>query len=328
MIENTADELSSFKQNINLIHAAEQLGFVVAKTEGATTVMDHKSGDRIYVSVNSDSRDWCFISESFGGSIIDLVQHYKGYNLGQTRKFLRAAHGWPDPLERQKEAKVVSARNLDGVAAAQEWEAANFNPKLPFLLHTRMLSEKTLCAVQFKDKFREDARHNAVFPYYSVVDGTFRLVGTEARNRQSGTMTRTYCKYTQDAGPGIWISNRPTDMTDSIRYCVITESPLDAMAYYELKDDGYKAGSTFLSTRNGAKPEDILALLKALPGNATIVSAFDNDQAGNKYCQLISRLSEKVGLAFADDRPASENDWNQVLINRKAKTFINSIVPT
>ncbi len=319
MIENTTDELSSFKQNINLIHAAEQLGFVVVRTEGSTTVLEHKLGDRIYVSVNSESRDWCFISDSFGGSIIDLVQHYKGYNLGQTRKFLRAAHGWPDPLERRRAAKVVSARNLDGVAAAQEWAAANFNPKLPFLLHTRLTSEETLCAPQFADKFREDARHNAVFPYFAVVGGKFQLVGTEARNRQSGTTARSYCKYTQDAAPGIWISNRPIGGIEAIKYCVLTESPIDAMAFYELHDAAYKAGSTFLSIRNGANPDDIIALLNALPGNTKVVCAFDSDPAGDRYCQLISDLAEKVGLSWVEDRPADAKDWNDVLIKLRTK---------
>ena len=323
MIENTADELVSFKQTINLVHAAEQLGFVVVAKEGATTVLEHKPGDRIYVSVNSESRDWCFVSKHLSGSIIDLVQHYKGFNLGQTRKFLRAAHGWPDPLERRKASKVVSLRKLDGLAAAKEWQAARVNPKLPFLRHTRMLSEQTLGAPQFVGKFREDARHNAVFPYFAVIEGKWRLVGTEARNRQSGDMARSFCKYTQDAGPGIWISNRPEGGTEAIMYCVITESPLDAMAYHELHDAAHKAASTYLAIRNGAKSDDIVALLKALPGNAKVICAFDNDPAGDRYYKLISELADNVGLACAEYRTAESKDWNDSLI--KLRTEENRI---
>jgi hypothetical protein len=146
---------------------------------------------------------------------------------------------------------------------------------------------------------------NIGFPYY---DAEGETVGYEIRNKQYKHMVegskRSSC---------IWHSNIP----DTLDRVVLTESPIDALSYHQLKG----RENTLYVAFAGAVGVEQIATLKAIirrtdtSPDFKFISAVDNDDAGRRY-------TDKFKNAFSEniivDNPFSK-DFNEDLKKSQSK---------
>lgn len=175
-------------------------------------------------------------------------------------------------------------------------------------LYSRGLQSHTLKNAAFKGTIfnvKIGEYDNIGFPYYDAED---KIAGYEICNKQYKWMVAGSKRSTC-----IWHSNIP----DRLDFVVLTESPIDALSYYQLK--GKK--NTLYAAFAGAVGDDQIATLKAIIKKANtnsdfkFISAVDNDKAGRRY-------TEKFRDAFSEnliiDVP-SLKDFNEDLKKVKAR---------
>ena len=309
MIDNNKEEIERFKTDIDLRNVALRLGFYTDKamSDKNHTVMRHMN-DKIIVGVSAKTNYWLWSSNiGAAGTVIDLVQSRLSLNLGETRKWLREMVGWksPDTVKEFREKPTAIKENTTQKATL-EWQECKDNAEPVFLTISRKIAATTLQAKEFKDTFREDARHNVVFPYY--VDN--ELVAVERRNKSFEAGKPSFKQYTAAATPGAWKSNFPV----AVKNLVFVESPIDAFSHFEMLENEKKDGVAYCAIRSGTPDEEIIRIIESAR-NARIVAAFDTDAAGDTYTEKLKKLAKRD---IFESRPVFKNsDWNEQLIQRK-----------
>jgi hypothetical protein len=94
------EELEGFKIRINLTEYAAGQGYVLDRKASSrkSVAMAEPSGDKIVITRFHDQH-WVYFSvrQEHSGTIIDLVQHTRGCNLGRVRQELRSWSGGGRP---------------------------------------------------------------------------------------------------------------------------------------------------------------------------------------------------------------------------------------
>ena len=309
MIDNNKEEIERFKTDIDLRNVALRLGFYTDKamSDKNHTVMRHMN-DKIIVGVSAKTSYWLWSSNSgAAGTVIDLVQSRLSLNLGETRKWLREMVGWKSPdTTKEFREKPKSIKENTTQKATLDWQECNENATPLFLTISRKIATTTLQAKEFKDTFREDERHNVVFPYHYDNE----LVAVERRNKSFEAGKPSFKQYTAAATPGAWKSNFPL----AVKNLVFVESPIDAFSHFEMLENEKKDGVAYCAIRSGTPDEEIIRIIESV-GNARIVAAFDTDKAGDTYTEKLKKLAKRD---IFESRPVVKNsDWNEQLIQRK-----------
>ena len=300
-----ASEFDSFKRNIDLRQFAATFGYQIDKRESwrGSAVLRKKadkiivkrgsSGHYVYFSVR-DSQD--------NGTIIDFVKYRKNLGLGEIRKMLRPWIGREDlPAMRPLEKTRKDRRRVER-AYLQTSDA----PCHPYLEKTRGVPPAVLSSSRFAGRVRSDRRGNAIFPHFDDVG----LCGFEIKNDG-------FTGFATGGTKGLWLSRRrPKD-----RRIVFAESAIDALSFASLFPD--TDDLTRYASLGGRPSSKQLALVRAavrdLSGRPTIVAAFDADDAGRSYVEMLRRIVAEEprgihGLEFVSSLPSQEGlDWNDVL---------------
>jgi hypothetical protein len=180
--------------------------------------------------------------------------------------------------------------------------------KNPGYLYSRGLQSQTLNNATFKGRIFNvtiGEPDNIGFPYY---DAEGETVGYEIRNKQYKHMVegskRSSC---------IWHSNIP----DTLDRVVLTESPIDALSYHQLKG---RENTLYVAFAGAVGVEQITTLKAIIRRTDTspdfkFISAVDNDDAGRRY-------TDKFKNAFSEniivDNPFSK-DFNEDLKKSQSK---------
>lgn len=299
------------KTEIDLHSLAAQLGFALdeSASDRNHSVMRHPDGTKLIIGTSSAGH-WVFSSnQGRQGTAIDLLQWRTGATVSEALKKLQAqlnaATVESSPTRAVARPRKPSAGNSE--LAKSEWLSAKATTRCAFLEQTRGISHETLASKRFADTFRVDDHHNAVFPYLAQTG----LVGVERRNRPSAEGGRSFKAYTAGAAPGVWSSQGTADDWR----VVIVESPIDAMAHYQLSLPADREGTRYLAIRNGISAELLKATMVGLPDGMVVVSACDADAAGAAYAEKIEAAAIEAGRDFAiEPPPGPAKDWNEALL--------------
>jgi hypothetical protein len=301
--DNDPHELDRFKQSIDLVdYATRRHGYDVKKAgprdqwyqlekDGEMLIVSRKAGGHQVYLNPGDDRD--------SGSIIDFVKTRENQTLGQVRQTLRQylgepnpspAHGGPaapsppplapaayapnasEPAELETEAE----RRARLVAAVMGTHAALTDRSY---LHHRHLSDETIDSPAFQGRVftsQQGNFRNTAFPLYNE----HGIATVEQRNDD-------YKHLLQLPKTGVWVSH-PTEGKDTpVQRLVVSESPVDAMSYYQLHHRGAEGQpNTLYVATSGTVTERQVELIQKLIDKQEpreVVLANDNDAAGRRF---------------------------------------------
>jgi hypothetical protein len=297
------DELETFKRSINLVDFVAFHGFSEIdrlKSSRACTVL-RRGGEKIGISQDSNNNHWLYfdIRKEKGGTIIDFLQSETNYNLGEIRRELRSWSGSPAKGLELSTYRLPVTSDPDRLKVTAEYgKCEKVNRSHPFL-ESRGIKPATYLSNRFSDSLFWDHFNNIVFPHYD----TEGLCGLEKRNNK-------FWGFSDQGKKGMWFSrSRPED-----RRFVFCESGIDALSYFQLKDDNV---TRYFSLCGNLSDDVQIPLLKVLIAgypDTDFILAFDNDQGGRKMIKKIeTTFPEK---SFFVDLPSTEgDDWNDMLQN-------------
>lgn len=149
-------------------------------------------------------------------------------------------------------------------------------------LFSRGLSNESLHSKEFLDSvynLKVGEFDNIAFPYY---DPEGNIIGLDLRNKQFKQMLAG-----SNRSMGVWHSALPE--TNALNEIVLTESPIDAMSYYELKKKNVTNHTTLYIAFGGSIANGQIETMKKIVshyGNSEetiFTSAVDNDGKGEEY---------------------------------------------
>jgi len=326
------------KKYINLVElAVNKFGYKIKKNKSSRYYKTlKKDGDIIVVSRNMNNEHWIYFNtrdDNDNGTIIDFIQNRTGYNLGEVRRFLSKY------LQEKREGKIKEIKDFyvepsqskDMKLILSEIEQLTYLKENNYLTAERKINKDII----EKYPVYQDKRNNIVFILY---DELGYITGLAKYNK----------KFKQILGSkGIWSSIQQDVLNDKeenlkdkvkkIEKIFITESPIDALSYTELRNTDIE--KTLLLTTQGQISDrtiDILfSFIKAIylitkRKTLKIVLGFDKDETGLYFATEVSfKLKEKMEntlingkepfpiLEITTEFPKSK-DWNEDLKNLKS----------
>lgn len=300
------DELERFKQDINLIQYSAGYNFVYSRNEstGTYAVLRKDSAKEKLVVTKAANGHWIYFNvhnETDCGTIVDFIQNRRTINLGMIRKDLRSWTG-----DQQIQAKAFPSVNSSDfnreavVSAFRRTTPCNSSA----YLESRGITESTLSDPRFNNMVRTDSKGNAIFPHYDKQG----LTGYEIKNEG-------YTGFAKQGRRALWSSQCFMD-DDTI---VFVESAIDGLSYHVVYGRPQCRYHSVAGSIGGMQQSIIVRVLeKARTYGMTVISAFDNDEEGEKYHSLITELAPE-GLEVERDIPSAK-DWNQIIDRRKVTT--------
>lgn len=296
-------ELERFKTDINLVDYLGSKGYAVDKDESSRvqTVLRNQEA-KIGVLLSRDGH-WIFYDyrTDKGGSIIDFEQSSTGKNLGEVRKELRPLVGGALPIlshAAQYREPVQSKKNRQKMAS--KFSETKILKYSRYLENDRGIERETLASDRFYGTVRIDKRMNICFPHRDH-EG---ISGFEKKNKN-------FSGFSSGGERTLWFSKAKADDTR----IVICESGVDALSYYQLKDDG-KMQYCRVGGQVNRKQVELIKKIVSKNQDKEITLAFDNDQAGKEHTVKIqNNIPEAKNLKI--DIPTTEKDWNEKLIQRQ-----------
>ena len=313
---STLKTFQDFRDEISIVELAIANGYVLSKKDGLKwpVLKDSVSGERIIIINPTSSANQGYFNpqdDKDKGTLIDFVKNRLGsifaYESGNSEisnvnKVLYSYLKLDAPEKRINQAiinKIKDNRIIkdfvipDGITSLQA----------PEYLFSRHLAASVINDELFKGKIFNvkigNYSNNIGFPYYDVAGA---IIGYEIRNKDY--------KHVVDGSnrsAGVWHSNIPT-ITEQI---VLTESPIDALSYYQLKG---KKNTLFVSFGGSVADEQVatVAGIKSrinLSNNFDYVSAVDNDKAGDRYTDKFKNYFKEDVVV---DKPVN-SDFNKDL---------------
>ena len=307
---NPDSELEAFKREIDLCQFAVSLGYEIDRRESwrGSTVL-RRGADKIVVKRNGNDH-YVFFSvrdDRDNGTVIDFLQRRQNLSLGAVRQILRPWVGRPAIFSQFSKLEPARADRMRVEGAYRRMAHAQ---RFPYLEHERCVPAAVLLSPRFAGRMRIDCLGNTVFPHFDASG----LCGYEIKNRG-------FTGFASGGQKGLWFSHiQPAD-----RRLVVTESAIDALSYAALFPDA-EDQTRYASL--GGKPSSrqtalIPATIARLPAGAEIVAAFDADDAGRQFVEVIREALASVAgkrgrsdLIVKSQLPVQEGeDWNQVLQN-------------
>jgi len=306
-------ELDNFKTNIDLRAYAASEGYQLdgkASWRGTAVMREPLSNDKIVIKRGTDGHYVYFSvrDDRDNGSIIDFVQNRKRISIGAVRKELRPWTGQPPvpvpafaPLPKTEKERM----KVEAVWARMK-DATDGHP---YLERQRALPASLLGMERFAGRIRIDDRGNAVFPHFDA-EG---LSGFELKNVN-------FTGFASGGVKALWMSQA---MPDDERL-VITESAIDALSHAVLFPDGHARYASIGGKPNQQQPELIRTAAAAMPRDAEVIAAMDNDAEGARLAEVVRNavaLTGRLDLKFRVQEPFGHKDWNDQL-RAKPQPFI------
>jgi hypothetical protein len=312
---NKLKSFQEFRNEISIIELALSVGYKISKKEGIKwpVLKDEISGDKIIIVNPKSSANQGYFNPRDSrdkGTLIHFVKNrigsifpYKNNRteIGNINEVLYNYQNLPIPEKNLFKADVI---NL-----AHEYSEKNFHVpegltklKDPAYLHYRHIKPETINSSEFKNKIfnvKFKGYQNIGFPYYNAFGDT---IGFELRNKQFKHVIDG-----SDRSIGIWHSNIPK----LLEWIILTESPIDALSYHELKGKKNSLYVSFGGSVSLGQLETVKSIITEAKATSAlkIISAVDNDEMGRIYTE---KFKEVLSKNIAEDFPRL-NDYNEDL---------------
>lgn len=329
------------KKYINLVElAVNKFGYKIKKDKSSRYYKTlKKDGDIIVVSRNMNNEHWIYFNtrdDNDNGTIIDFIQNRTGYNLGEVRRFLS------EYLKEKREGKIKEIKDFyvepsqskDIKVILSEIEKLSYLKDENYLVKERKIGKNILKNFNIY----QDKRNNVVFILY---DELGYITGLAKYNKN----------FKQILGSkGVWssiqydvLSNKEENLRDKVKKIekiFITESPIDALSYLELKEKDNIEKVLLLTTQGQISDrtiEILFSFIKAIyliteNKNLNIVLGFDRDEKGLYFATEVNlKLKEKMKKTLINGKEPfpildikikfpETKDWNEDLkLSKKPK---------
>ena len=309
---NQFKSFRDFRNEISIIELALSVGYKLRKKDGIKwpVLKDEISGDKIIiVNPQSISNQGYFNPQDLKdkGTLINFVKNRLGSifpylngksEAGNINAVLYNYQRLPMP---KRDLFKIDANNLVSEYSEKEFHIPDGLSELkdPTYLYFRGIQSQTINNSFFKRKIfnvKSNDYNNIGFPYYNAFGDT---VGFELRNKHF----RHVIEGT-DRSIGIWHSNLP----QTLESVILTESPIDALSYHQLKGKKntlYVSFGGSVTFRQLETVKSIIASANVSP-ELKIISAVDNDEMGRIYTQ---KFKETFSENIFEDFPGLK-DYN------------------
>ena len=300
--DKSMQELNNFKKNINLAEFSTAFGYYKDKDKSSLNapVMRHDNGDKIIIGKDKTDGHYMYFNPSIAtdkGTIIDFVKSRTNETLGHIRKRLRVWQHNPQPQENI----TVKASTKDSRHIANEWAKLKSDKTI---FHGFQGIKRQLIEGLVKSNKAKKIGGDMYF-MLSDVNG---ICGFEQRNTSGG-------KYIKEGSKkGLFTDGNLKDA----KRIVIFESPMDMLAYRELKQ--YQEGDFSVCTMGsiGDTAKEGLKSIFEHNKTADVVYATDNDQAGQELAENIAIL-DKVEDRSHSMHTSKGKDWKKDLEAKQKK---------
>lgn len=231
-----------------------------------------RGSDTIKASLVDGKWLWKSNKSGNGGSVIDLwLYDNQGKSLGDARSEFRDFMGKTPTYAPEAKARPKSVET-DHTAARRRWEAAPFIGQASSYAEQRGISRKTL--LRFSDQVRIGPFGGTIFAHRNEHGD---IQGFEQRWDPKKVAEKRF------AAGGLKSLCILGDPSTAQRVCIV-EGGLDALALAEIEQ---RNDTLYVSTGGGfgARTKEALARIAA---GKVIVSAFDNDVAGDAMHQTVT----------------------------------------
>lgn len=312
---NPLKSFQDFRNEISIIEMALSVGYKISKKDGLKwpVLKDEASGDKIIIVNPRSTSNQGYFNPHDGkdkGTLINFVKnrigsifpyHHDKSEVGNINAVLYNYQSLPLPEKNSFKADVTY---LEKEFSEKEFFLPEGLSELknPFYLHYRGIQSQTINSDSFKEKIfnvKVGDFNNIGFPYFNH---SGEIVGFEIRNKQFKHVIEG-----SDRSIGIWHSNMPK----TLEAAILTESPIDALSYHQIKG---KRNSWYISF-GGSVTAGQLETVKSIIAHANaitelkIISAVDNDETGKIYT---NKFKEAFTVNVIEDYPRL-NDYNEDL---------------
>ncbi|MDJ0730656.1 MAG: toprim domain-containing protein [Crocosphaera sp.] len=303
--EHQAQELDTFKTDINLADYAQANGYSIDKKKSSVNclVLKDNRGDKILVGLNQSDGHYFYSSvndDRDSGSIIDFIQNRRNLNLGEVRKELRPWINEPSnpPYSPKQPTPKLTPSSPDRHKIITQFEGFNVIVTHPYLTQ-RGISQQTSNDPRFQGRIYTDHRNNVIFPHADR-EG---VCGYEMRNQD-------FKSFSSGGTKGLWASNGSPDDTT----LVICESPLDCLSYHQL----FRDDTTLYFATGGTLSDKQKTLLKGVfekfhNKGGHIMIATDKDEAGQELEKELRNIAPETAQINRIE-PRHHKDWNDALM--------------
>jgi len=293
MRTNRSDELERFKTEINLPQFMANMGYEKdAKESSASSICMRCGNDKLIVTTDQRGHGIYFDvhDDSNNGTIIDFIQKLEGLNLGQVRKQLRPLVGIHEEINIK--TRISKPKRTD----------KNFNQilmnvnRMKQVKNHSYLESRGIFEVDRRFDVLTDARNNVIFPHRKLDSS---CSGYEIKNRN-------FTGFSPSSEKSFFATNN----IESARIIYLVESGIDALSLANMQRD---SSAAYISFGGGFSLQQVQGLKELLNStDAEIVSAFDNDEMGEKYHAKVSEALLDIDKTPSRLVPVN-NDWNDDL---------------
>jgi hypothetical protein len=303
---NQLKSFQDFRNEISIIELAVSVGYKIRRKEGIKwpVLKDEISGDKIIiVNPHSTSNQGYFNPHDAKdkGTLINFVKnrigsifpfHNDKSEVGNINAVLYNYQRLPLP---EKNLFKTDVNNLVQEYSKKEFHLPKELSELkdPSYLHYRGIQSHTINDPLFNEKtfnVKVGDYNNIGFPYFNH---SGEIVGFEIRNKQFKHVIEG-----SDRSIGIWHSNMP----NTLEAAILTESPIDALSYHQIKgkkNSWYVSFGGSVTVGQLETVKSIIEYANAIP-ELKIISAVDNDEMGKIYTQ---KFKEHFAENIVEDYP-------------------------
>lgn len=291
---NSLKTFQDFRAEISIVEIAIANGYKLIAADGLKwpVLKNEATGEKIIIVNSKSTGNQGYFNPADDrdkGTLIDFVRNRLGsifpYNSvkSEVANINSALYGHLklDAPERKDFKKVHS------IIQSQPQKVFLIPEKLrsltaPDYLLSRGLKAATLGSKEFIDRvlnLKVGEFDNVAFPYYT---STGEMAALELRNKDFKLFVDG-----SDVKTSIWHSN----IYQKIDAAVLTESPIDALSYHQLKGKNNILYVSFGGALSDGQVETLVELIEKnnkLNTGFAVIAAFDNDKMGEKYTDKIS----------------------------------------
>lgn len=344
---NTLD-FAELRKRISIIEIAEQYGYTLAPKEGVRVpIYKHPTGDKIgilnptqtgsqgYFRLETATTDkgtlYNFVDSRVSMGIIPNPL-YGADALNKNKVINAVLHNYLNmPITQRNKAQ----ENLRYLQSKEQHSISDFSKYIAPLSSTIFLSSRAIEKNIYTDKLFKDRiysantdmlyndkiissntdMHNVCFPIW---DASGKMVGMEQRNRNFKNFLPGSAKAI-----GVWHSNIPETLIAKV---VVCETPLDCLAYHQLKGVDNTLYFAFGGSICATQVETINKILQANKNKVqqvgfTFALAADNDVHGTSYdLEFIKAQINAKNNMSVDVLPTSTEGERTLLISVKDTT--------
>lgn len=315
-------ELDRFKR-INLAEYAASRGYRLVGREptpnggwrsstSSSRLMRHPTtNDKIVLRIDRDGH-WTYFSvrdDRDNGTIIDFLQRREARTLAAVRQELRGWSGSGSALVQERIPPPLTSTVRDRSAAREAFARARTASNSHYL-NSRGIRSSTLSCLRFAGTWRVDDRGDLLFPHRDG-PGPDGLCGFERKNAR-------FAGFSAGGTKAIWSSNTRDDDAK----LVFTEAVIDAFSYHQIHQDPRARYASTGGSFGERQARHIACAIARMAGGGTVITATDNDEAGERLAARIGALAGDVPVVR--HRSPVGKDWNDYL-QRHERDYIRSL---